>query len=89
MNYFDCDQCIHKAVCPAYMVTQTECEHYLSEKSVAPVRHGVWLGQTGLFQGKCSVCGWRTFEKTADWARAYWKYCPKCGALLNEGLDNA
>lgn len=50
---------------------------------VAPVVRGRWIGSHGLFQGKCSVCGYMTFDKSADWARNYWPYCPKCGARMN------
>lgn len=48
-----------------------------------PVRHGRWVGRSGLFQGECSVCGYRTYDKTADWARKYWTYCPNCGAKMD------
>lgn len=50
---------------------------------VEPVRHGRWLGQSGLFQGECSVCGYRTYDKTADWARKYWPHCPICGSKMD------
>ena len=56
---------------------------------VAPVVHGRWIGSHGLFQGKCSVCGYMTFDKSADWARDYWPYCPNCGAKMDGGVDNA
>ena len=49
---------------------------------VEPVRRGRWVGRSGLFQGECSVCGYRTYDKTADWARKYWTYCPNCGAKM-------
>lgn len=25
-------------------------------------------------------CGYMTFDKTADWVREHWKFCPICGA---------
>jgi hypothetical protein len=50
---------------------------------VEPVRHGRWVGRLGLFQGECSACGYRTYDKTADWARKYWTYCPNCGAKMD------
>ncbi len=50
---------------------------------VAPVVHGQWLGKSGPFQCKCSVCGWMSFEKTTDWVRSYWTYCPNCGAKMD------
>lgn len=55
----------------------------LPAADVEPVRHGRWVGRSGLFQGECSVCGYRTYDKTADWARKYWTYCPNCGAKMD------
>ena len=54
---------------------------------VVPVVHGRWIGSHGLFQGKCSVCGYMTFDKSADWARDYWPHCPKCGARMDGDSD--
>lgn len=51
---------------------------------VAPVRHGKWIGKEGLYQGTCIVCGYRTYDKTADWARKHFHYCPNCGARMND-----
>lgn len=48
-----------------------------------PVVHGRWVGKEGLYQGKCSACGYMTYDKTADWARRYWHYCPNCGARMD------
>ncbi len=47
------------------------------------VVHGRWIGKGGLYQGECSVCGYMTFDKTAEWARSYWHYCPNCGAKMD------
>lgn len=55
---------------------------------VVPVVHGRWLGKPGLFQGKCSICGYMTYDKTADWVRAYWPYCPNCGNPMDGGGEN-
>lgn len=56
---------------------------------VEPVRRGRWVGRSGLFQGECSVCGYRTYDKTADWARKYWTYCPNCGTkMYSEGTND-
>ena len=60
----------------------------LPAADVEPVRHGRWKGESGLFQGECLVCGYMTFDKTADWARKYWKYCPNCGAKMKGGENN-
>lgn len=37
MKDYNCYSCIHQYVCPAYDVTMTECEHYLSIVDVFPV----------------------------------------------------
>lgn len=56
---------------------------------VEPVRRGRWVGRSGLFQGECSVCGYRTYDKTADWARKYWTYRPNCGTkMYSEGTND-
>ena len=56
---------------------------------VEPVRRGRWVGRSGLFQGECSVCGYRAYDKTADWARKYWTYCPNCGTkMYSEGTND-
>lgn len=58
----------------------------LPAADVAPVVHGRWIGSSGIFQGKCSVCGYMTYDKSADWARNYWPHCPNCGAMM-DGKD--
>ena len=56
---------------------------------VEPVRRGRWIGKPGPYQGECSVCGYMTFDKSADWARKYWGGCPKCRAKMDlEGETN-
>ena len=60
----------------------------IPDADVAPVVHARWIGSHGLFQGKCSVCGYMTFDKSADWARNYWPYCSNCGARM-DGDDDA
>lgn len=47
------------------------------------VVHGRWDGKEGPYQGKCSICGYMTYDRTADWARSYWHYCPNCGAKMD------
>lgn len=62
---FDCARCIHAEVCPAYMVTQSECKHYLSAEDVAAVvrckdcRHYRNYGRTSLVEdGRNIAAGW-------------------------------
>lgn len=76
-QYMDEDELLHhsRPLAIAYLA--------LTEDVSAPLVHGRWIGSHGLFQGKCSVCGYLTFDKSADWARDYWPYCPKCGARMD------
>lgn len=70
-------------------MTVTEfVEDELPATDVEPVWHGRWVGRSGLFQGECSVCGYRTYDKTADWARKYWTYCPNCGVKMELEDEN-
>ena len=83
-EYIDRDVFKAKYLCCGWLDEMSEEEFdRFPAANVAPVAHGMWLGQSGLFQGKCSVCGYMIFEKTADWVRAYWSYCPKCGAKMD------
>ena len=54
---------------------------------VAPVRHGRWEKQSGLYS--CSECGMTCpYDVQAD-AIEYWacNYCPNCGAKMDGGED--
>lgn len=62
-----------------------------------PVRHGRWILQdTSYWRStnagdvqinrvnlKCSVCGWRNYEKK------YYNFCPNCGKKMDGGEDDA
>ena len=55
---------------------------------VAPVRHGRWEKQNGLYS--CSECGKTCpYDVQAD-VIEYWacNYCPHCGAKMDGGADN-
>ena len=55
---------------------------------VAPVRHGRWEKQSGLYS--CSECGMTCpYDVQAD-VIEYWacNYCPHCGAKMDGGADN-
>lgn len=60
----------------------------LPSADAVPVQHKQWLGRSGLFQGKCSACGYLTYDKTADWARKYWPHCPICGSKMDLEDEN-
>ena len=56
----------------------------LSSADVAPVMHGRWSNECFVKRGStmyvvrtCSVCSWKG-------AIGETKYCPNCGALMNE-----
>ena len=54
---------------------------------VAPVRHGRWEKQSGLYS--CSECGMTCpYDVQAD-VIEYWacNYCPNCGAKMDGGAD--
>ena len=54
---------------------------------VAPVRHGRWKKQSGLYS--CSECGMTCpYDVQAD-VIEYWacNYCPNCGAKMDGGVD--
>ena len=60
----------------------------LPAADVAPVRHGRWEKQNGLYS--CSECGKTCpYDVQAD-VIEYWacNYCPKCGAKMDGGADN-
>lgn len=54
---------------------------------VAPVRHGRWEKQSGLYS--CSECGKTCpYDVQAD-VIEYWacNYCPNCGCRMDGGAD--
>ena len=56
---------------------------------VAPVRHGRWEKQRGLYS--CSECGMTCpYDVQAD-VIEYWacSYCPRCGAKMDGGNGNS
>ena len=48
---------------------------------VAPVRHGHWCWE-GRFSA-CSICG-SYVEFTETLGASHWKYCPNCGAVMED-----
>ena len=60
----------------------------LPAADVAPVRHGQWEKQSGLYS--CSECGKTCpYDVQAD-VIEYWtcNYCPNCGAKMDGGDNN-
>ena len=59
----------------------------LPAENVAPVRHGRWEKQSGLYS--CSECGKTCpYDVQAD-VIEYWacNYCPNCGAIMDGGTN--
>lgn len=64
----------------------------LETEDVAPVVHAHWIefeDYSGAVYPECSRCGlvWWLDEGTAEDNEMY--YCPKCGAKMDEEVDNA
>ena len=60
-----------------------DCIRYMDTADVAPVRHGRWEKQSGLYS--CSECGMTCpYDVQAD-VIEYWacNYCPNCGAKMD------
>ena len=60
-----------------------DCIFWLDTADVAPVRHGRWEKQSGLYS--CSECGTTCpYDVQAD-VIEYWacNYCPNCGATMD------
>ena len=62
-----------------------DCIRYMDAADVAPVRHGRWIDvypdiepNPMFMYGICSECG---FEQAIS---KYLKYCPDCGAKMDE-----
>lgn len=60
----------------------------------APVVHGRWVAmhyEGGILDGanceRCSNCGWDRFFDEPE-IKSVFRYCPKCGALMDGGNDN-
>ena len=59
----------------------------LPAADVAPVRHGRWEKQSGLYS--CSECGKTCPYDVQAYVIEYWacNYCPKCGAKMDGELN--
>ena len=56
---------------------------HLPSVEAEPVRHGHWIANN-YFSMKCDQCGY----SISDWRWAESKYCPNCGARMDEGAYN-
>lgn len=67
------------------------CEHFAT--NVQPVRHGHWMGITTSYGEKaiCAICGFDVFvNEPGNGIRNVeeLKYCPNCGAKMDEENDD-
>ena len=98
MSEYICRESALEAVCKyccEYDAESTECicnERLAFLKipiaDVAPVRHGRWENQSGLYS--CSECGMTCPYDVQAGVIEYWacNYCPNCGAKMGGGADN-
>ena len=82
-----CNNCLHNDICniDGY-IDAGECGFFKNKADFVEVKHGEWIRPTiihgitiaGLLH--CSVCGEVPCNKG--------KYCPNCGAKMDEKNDN-
>mgnify|MGYP000472723659 CR=1 FL=1 len=63
-----------------------ECVKAVEEQltaDVVEVVHGEWEGKGFAFN--CSECGYHEYGQTVDCAKAWWNFCPNCGAKMDGG----
>ena len=90
MAEYKCGDCFHAELCeksemlvgfsrdnPAY------CGMFLNSADVAPIRHGRW-DVDGVYV-VCSVCNRLTLSPIVKQLPTF-KYCPNCGAIMEDGL---
>jgi len=57
---------------------------------VAPIRHGKWIYSNDFhwYTASCNKCGYqrRTDIKAEGWNQ--WKFCPNCGAKIDEEKED-
>ena len=83
-EYIDREAFKKEYLCCGYLpeMSETEFDKFPSV-DVAPVRHGRWEKQSGLYS--CSECGMTCpYDVQAD-VIEYWacNYCPNCGAKMD------
>lgn len=94
MTEYKCGDCFHAEVCEKSEMlvgfskdNYAYCGMFLDSADVAPVRHGRWEKQSGLYS--CSECGMTCpYDVQAD-VIEYWacNYCPNCGVKM-DGSSN-
>ena len=84
MRLIDADEAYK--VLTDYYHHRTEIQHMALKEAIErvptieaePIRHGHWDNPT-VFAGTCSVCGYAILGVIDDF-----KYCPVCGAKMDE-----
>lgn len=73
---------------PYYMVHEAFIYEMEKEPTVdaVPVRHGKWIygNEFHWYTASCNQCGYKRYTdiKATNWNG--WKYCPNCGARMDE-----
>lgn len=76
-----------------YHVSDFAFQHWVEIQpaaDVVPVVHGQWkteFDSLGWLTHTCTVCGYT--KRTDIHVSLDWNYCPKCGAIMDGGEDNA
>ena len=65
------------------ILDQIEREEYFTA-DVAEVKHGRWEDPEDLTCYKCSVCGEYATQEYGLTEPIFWRFCPNCGALMDE-----
>lgn len=79
-----CEDIVNKST-----IEMQEVVFKIPAADVQPVRHGQWFEcytDSYHYSGICSVCGQASIKNLSE---SLYEYCPRCGARMNGGVDNA
>ena len=72
-----------------YHLSDGKFQHWVEVQptvDAVPVRHGKWIygNEFHWYTASCNQCGYKRYTdiKAAKWNA--WKYCPMCGARMDE-----
>jgi hypothetical protein len=85
IEVWDCKGCLPYGE-TQHNVMAVDDLQYFPTIEAEPVRHGRWIRRETVLdtECKCSVCGYKDFVPKHD---NYWfrrKFCPNCGARMDE-----
>jgi hypothetical protein len=75
----DCD----KNICPVKQTVE-----YMPDADVEPIKHGEWIKKENktTYWWECSECGEEPLKDGYE-RRAFSRYCPNCGAKMEEDTE--